>query len=132
MLKKSVVVGLVVVFLVILVPLVQAETDHFSNSVILLVGKSNTVSSNALWVFGGKFLLNKKVTVQITGEDDEKINALVLPPNFGLYVGHESIVIQMEGTTGFIFWGEKSLLMQKSSPRIVAICKARDLWITYS
>jgi hypothetical protein len=90
------------------------------------------VSSNALWLFGGKFLVNKKVTIQTTGEEGEQIHALVLPPNFGLYVGHENMVIQMEGTTGFFFWGEKSILLQKASPRIATICKAGDIWITYT
>jgi len=129
--RKCVVVGVLVVFLITTIPFVQAETDHFSNSIVLVIGKCNTVSTNALWLFGGKLLIHKMVTIQTNSEEGEKINALVLPPNFGLYFGHESLLLQMEGATGYIFWGEHSFLLQKSSQRIVAVCKAGDLWITY-
>lgn len=117
--------------LIATIPVVQGQTDQFSNSLVIVMGKCNSVSANALWLFGPKLMLNKRVTIASDGEEGERINALILPSKFGLYVGHENMVIQMDGVTGLVFWGEKSFLLQKSSPRIFVICKARDTWITY-
>jgi hypothetical protein len=131
MVRKWVVVGVMFFFICATVPLVQANTDYFSNSMVVVVGKCNTVTATALWLFGLKVLLNKKILIQSSGGEGEKINALVIPPKLGVYFGHKNIMIQMEGASGLIFWGEKSILLQRSSQRIVAFCKVKDLWITY-
>jgi hypothetical protein len=131
MLKKCVVIGVMFVFLLTTIPVVDANTDQFSNSMVVILGKCNTVSSNSLWIFGFKFMLNKKVTIQANGEDGEKINALILPSQVGLFFGHENILIQLDGATGLFFWGERSFLLQRSSQRVIVICKARDIWVSY-
>ncbi len=118
-------------FLLNLLPLAQANTDYFSNSVVIIIGKSNTVTTPALWLFGCKLMLNKRVIVQANGEEGEIINALIFPSKLGFYFGYEHIYIQMDGAKGLFFWGEKSFLLQKASPRIFAICKARDIYVTY-
>jgi hypothetical protein len=127
-----VLVCIMCVFLVQLVPVVQALTDYFSDSMVLVIGKSDSVSSTALWLFGFKCILNKRVIIKASGGEGEKINAIILPPKFGFYVGHENIVIQLEHTKGLFFWGEKSFVFQQTSQRIFAVCKAGDIWITYT
>jgi hypothetical protein len=80
-------VGLVVaifcLFLLNSMPIVNANTDHFTNSVVLVIGKCNTVSTTALWLFGFKFVYNKEVIIQANGAEGEKINALILPSKIG-------------------------------------------------
>jgi hypothetical protein len=128
-------IGLVTIlfclFLLNYIPLAQAKTDYFSNSMVIIIGKSNTVESPVLlWLFGCKLMLNKRVIVQANGEEGEVLNALILP-KIGFYFGYEQIYIQMDRATGLFFWGEKSFLLQKASPRIFAICRARDIYVTY-
>ena len=128
-------VGLVVaifcLFLLNSMPIVNANTDHFTNSVVLVIGKCNTVSTTALWLFGFKFVYNKEVIIQANGAEGEKINALILPSKIGFYFGQENIFIQMEGAKGLFFWGEKSLFFHNVPPRIFAFCKAGDIWVSY-
>ncbi|MBE3122281.1 MAG: hypothetical protein IMZ58_08765 [Thermoplasmata archaeon] len=128
-------VGLVVaifcLFLLNSMPIVNANTDHFTNSVVLVIGKCNTVSTTALWLFGFKFVYNKEVIIQANGAEGEKINALILPSKIGFYFGQENIFIQMEGAKGLFFWGEKSLFFHNVPPRIFAFCKAVDIWVSY-
>jgi hypothetical protein len=114
------------------IPNVTAETQEFTNSIIIIVGKTNQVSSTALWLFGFKFMVNKRVVIQAYSGDGEKINALILPPKIGFYLGHENIYIQMNRATGLFFWGGKSLLFQNSDPpRIFALCKANYIYVSY-
>jgi hypothetical protein len=118
-------------FLLNFMPIVNANTDHFTNSVVLVIGKCNTVSSNALLLFGFKVVYNKQVIIQVNGGEGEKINAMILPSKIGFYFGQENIFIQMEGAKGLFFWGEKSLFFHNVPPRIFAFCKAGDIWVSY-
>jgi hypothetical protein len=114
-----------------LVSNVQANTDHFTNSVVMIVGKTDSVTTPAWWLFGCKLIFDKQVIIQANGGDGEKINALILPSKIGFYFGQENIYIQMEGAKGLFFWGEKSLFFHNVPPRIFAFCKADDIWVTY-
>jgi hypothetical protein len=118
-------------FLLNSMPVVHANTDHFTNSVVLVIGKCNTITTPALWLFGFKLVYNKRVIIQANGGEGEKINALILPSKIGFYFGHKNMVIQIEGAKGLFFWGEKSWVLQKSSQRIIALCKATDIWVSY-
>lgn len=129
------IIGLVIIlfclFFVNYLPLAEARTDYFSNSMVIIVGKSNTVNSPVLlWLIGPKFIVSRRVIVQANGEEGEMVNALILP-KIGFYFGYENIYIEMDKATGLFFWGEKSFLLQKASPRIVAFCRARDIYVTY-
>ncbi len=75
-----------------IIPIVNAQTDHFTNSVILIIGKCNIVATPTLWLFGFKFLISKKVIIQANSEEGEKINALVLPPQIGFYFDINQII----------------------------------------
>ena len=129
------IVGLVTaifcLFLLSSLPVAQANTDHFTNSVVLVIGKCNTVSTTALWLFGFKLVYNKQVIIQANGGEGEKINALILPSKIGFYFGYKNIFIQMDGAKGLFFWGEKSLFFHNVPPRIFAFCKAGDIWVSY-
>jgi hypothetical protein len=132
--KKRVILilaGIFCLFFLNLVPVTQATTDHFTNSVVLIIGKSNSVSSTALWLFGFKFIYNKQVIIQANGGSDEKISALILPSKIGFYFGHENIYIQMQKAKGLFFWGERSLFFQNDPPRIFAFCTAGDILVSY-
>jgi hypothetical protein len=130
--KKTLIIFLVCcLFLVSLLPVAQANTDYFSNSVIIIIGKSTTVDTPALWVFGPKVMFNKRVTIQVSGGEGEKLNALIVLSKLGFYMGYKNMVIQLGGATGLFFWGEKSFLFQKASPRIFVLCKASEIWVTY-
>ena len=117
--------------MLVTIPIAQADTDHFSDSVALIVGNCNTVSKTGLWIFGLTYIHNKEVTIQAQGEDGEKIHVLIFPPNFAFYFSQENIKIQMDNAKGILFWAEKSLFFNNSSQRIFAICKAGDIWVTY-
>ncbi|DAC72537.1 MAG TPA: hypothetical protein DSN98_04670 [Thermoplasmata archaeon] len=118
-------------FVLNVIPIVHANTDHFTNSVAIIIGKCNTVTTPAYWLFGCKLMYNKEVTIQANGGPEEKITALILPSKIGFYFGHNNIGIQLEGAKGFFFWGEKSLFFQNVPPRIFAFCKASDILVTY-
>ena len=119
------------IFLLNYMPLAQANTDYFTNSVVIIIGKCNTVTSPALWLFGFKFLLNRHIYIQASGEEGEKLSALILPSKIGFYFGQENMIIQMDGAKGLFFRGEKSWIFQNTPQRIFAVCKASDIWVTY-
>lgn len=112
-------------------PLAQASTDHFTDSIVIIFGKCETVASPVLWLFGFKFIFIREVIIQTSGGEDDKINALILPSKIGFYFGQENIIIHLQGAIGLFFRGEKSWIFQNTPQRIIAVCKARDIWVTY-
>lgn len=112
-------------------PMVQATTDHFNDSIVIIIGKSNTMASTALWFFGFKCMVIKRVTIQANNLEGERLNVLVLPPKIGVYVDYESISVQLTRVTGLFFWGKRSVLFESKPPQVFAVCRARDIWITY-
>jgi len=127
--------GLIAVVICLLLvysmPLAQATTDEFTDSVIIIMGKCDTVSSPALWIFGFKFLFNRHVYIQANGGDGETLTALILPSKIGFYFSQESMIIQLNGAKGLFFRGEKSLFFPNTPQRIFAVCKARYISVTY-
>jgi hypothetical protein len=118
-------------FLLNWMPLAQANTDQFTDSIVIIIGKCDTVTSPALWLFGFKFLFNRHIYIQASGGANEKLTALILPSKIGFYFGQEDMTIQLDGAKGLFFRGEKSLLFSSTPQRIVAVCKASDIWVTY-
>ena len=130
-LKKGLAVGVICLLMLVTIPIAQADTDHYSDSVVLIIGKCNTVSTTGLWLFGLTYIHKKEVTIQAQDEDGEKIHALIFPPKFAFHFSQENIKIQMESAEGFLFWAQKSLFFNNASQRVFAICKAGDIWLTY-
>jgi hypothetical protein len=125
------IVALFCVFFLNTQPIVQANTDHFSDSIVIIFGTCHTVTSPALWLFGFKLLLNRHIYIQASGGENEKLSALILPSKIGFYFGQKTMLIEMNGAKGLFFRGEKALIFQNNPQRIVAICKASDIWVTY-
>ena len=129
--RKGLAVGVICLLMLVTIPIAQADTDHYSDSVVLIVGKCNTVSTTGLWLFGLTYIHKKEVTIQAKGEDGETIHVLIFPPKFAFHFSLENVEIQMEGVKGIFIWGGKSLLFNNASQRVFAICKAVDIWVTY-
>ena len=129
--RKGLAVGVICLLMLVTIPIAQADTDLYSDSVVLIVGKCNTVSTTGLWLFGLTYIHKKEVTIQAQGEDGETIHVLIFPPKFAFHFSLENVEIQMEGVKGIFFWGGKSLLFNNASQRVFAICKAVDIWVTY-
>ena len=121
-----------ILLLVSSVPVVSATTAEFTDSIILVVGNSNTVySTTILWLFGWKFMVRKQLTIQANNENGEHLNAFVFPPKIGIYLSHEDIRIQLAQVRGLCFWGKRSLLFESQPPRVFALCKANYILIEY-
>lgn len=128
---KGLIIIISCLILICVIPPMSATTDHFTNSRILIIGKCNTTITPALWLFGFKWMYNKNVLIQASGGEGEKLNAFVFPSKIGIFSGYKNMIIQLDKAKGLFFWGEKSFLLQKSSQRIIAFCKATDIWVTY-
>jgi hypothetical protein len=113
------------------IPLTQAKTDTYTDSMVIIMGQCETVSSPALWLFGFKFLLNRHVYIQANGGANEKLTALILPSKIGFYFGQADMIIQLDGAKGLFFRGEKAWVFQNNPQRIFAICKASFISVTY-
>ncbi len=129
--KKIMAFILICIMMLVTIPIIQADTDHFSNRVIIISGKCNSVTTTGLWLFALTYINKEEITIQAQGESGEKINAFVFPPDFAFYFSHENILIQMENAEGFLFWAQKSLLFNNTSQRVFVICKAGDIWVTH-
>jgi hypothetical protein len=113
-------------------PPVQATTDHFTDSFVIIIGKCETVQTPVLWLFGFKFILNREIIIQANGGEDEQITTLILPSKIGFYFGQENMIVQLQGAKGLFFRGEKSFLFQNTPQRFFALCKATDILVTYN
>ena len=129
--RKELIVLISCLILISVLPQTCAYTDHFTNSRSLVIGKCNTTMTPALWLFGFKWIHNRNVLIQASGGEGEVLNALILPSKIGIYYGHKVMTIELDRAKGLFFWGEKSILLQKSSQRIIAFAKATDIWVTY-
>jgi len=131
--RKGLAVGVICLLMLVTIPIAQADTDHYSDSIVLISGKCNIVTTTGLWLFGLTYINKKEITIQAQNEDGEKVHALIFPPNFAFYFSQENIKIQMESAEGlgFLFWAQKSLFFNNASQRVFAICKAGDIWVTY-
>lgn len=131
MLKKWLIISVISMLFIITLPIIQADTDHYSNSIIIVSGNSNLVTSTGLWLFGLTYINKEEITIKAQNEAEERINVFIFPPNFGFYFSQENILIQMGNAEGFLFWGQKSLFLNNASQRVFTLCKADDIWITY-
>lgn len=128
-LKKSLLVSSIIVIILISIPTLPADTDHYSNGIIIVSGKCNTVTKNGLWLLGLTYINNKEITIQAQGQEGEKINILIFPPDYGLYISYEVIEIHLEDAKGFLFWTQKSVFFGPTSNRVFILCNAGDIWI---
>ena len=106
--KKIMAFILICIMMLVTVPIAQADTDHFSNRIIIISGKCNSVTTTGLWLFALTYINKEEITIQAQGGDGEKINAFVFPPDFAFYFGHENILYKWKMLKVF-FFGHKNL-----------------------
>jgi hypothetical protein len=108
------------------------DDRYFTDSVVLIMGKCESVQTPVLWLFGFKVILNREIIIQANGGADEKLTTLILPSKIGFYFGQEHMTVQLQGAKGLFFRGEKSFLFQNTPQMFFALCKATDIWVTYN
>lgn len=106
------------------------DSKHYSDCKIIISGRCNTVSGPLLWLFGFYCpLLERDFKVEAKGELGEKLNVIVLSPEFGTFISYEHIEIDIYSAKGVLYWGGKSIIFNE--PRIFAYCNAADVWVYY-
>ena len=112
--------------------IINAENnDSFNDCIILIFGKCNDVTGPILWKFGLYCNFFKKdFTINANGEIDETINLIIRGGgSFKFMWGKENIKINLNGATGILFWGGKSLLVENNF--IIARCQADNAYLIY-
>jgi hypothetical protein len=135
MLKKSLVIGVILVLILVSVPTITADTEIFNNSIVLIAGKSNSTSCLSLWWRIGLYIpvLKRHFFVEANGEEGESLNVLIFSKNNGLatYYSYEDIRIELQRARGVFYWGEKSLLIDHSEPSpVLVLCRAERAYVT--
>ena len=106
-----------------------STTDHYVNSVVIIIGKCNIVQGPAIWLLGLYMpLIKRSFLIRATGEEGEQLNVIVRGDKFAAYIDSENIMVDINQAHGILFYGQKSILT--NSFRIFARCKAENIWIT--
>ena len=106
------------------------ETKTFTNCVIWVFGKCNTVTGPLLWKLGLYCpLLDKNFGIEANGEEGEKLNVIIRGEEFGVYYGYENMDIDIARARGILFWGGQSLLIDE--PIIFLRCRADIVYLNY-
>jgi hypothetical protein len=109
---------------------ITRDSKHYTNCNIFISGRCNTIIGPLFWLFGFYCpLVERDFKVEANGELGEKLNVIVLSPEFGSFISYENIEIDIYNAKGVLYWGGKSLIFKE--PRIFAYCKAADVWINY-
>lgn len=146
--KKILIVWTICLLILTSIPIVQGETSSFEsnssdeinvftrdsktyeNCKIIVSGRSNTVIGPLFWIFGFYSpLRDRDFRIEANGEPGEKLNVIVLSPEFGTFLSYEHIEIRITKAKGLFYWGGKSILFD--DPGIFAYCKALEVTITY-
>lgn len=105
--------------------------ENFSDCIIIIFGKCNDVTGPLLWRFGLYCnFLKKDFSINAKYEEGDNINLIIRGGgSFKFLWGKEDINIQLNGATGILFWGGKSIIVE--SPLIIARCQVEDAYLTY-
>jgi hypothetical protein len=105
--------------------------ETFDDCIILIFGTCNEVQGPVLWRLGLYCnLIKKNFVINAKGEIDENVNIIIRGGgSFKFLWGKENIFIRINGATGILFWGEKSILLDTN--HIIARCKADSAYLTY-
>jgi hypothetical protein len=108
----------------------KPTTDHFTNSIIIIIGKCNVVQGPLIWIFGLYIpLIKRAFYIRADGGQGEQLNVIIRGSQFASYLDNENIMIDITGARGILFSGQKSILT--NSTRIFARLKAENIWITH-
>jgi len=107
------------------------NNDSFNDCVILIFGTCNDVRGPLLWKLGLYCnFLKKDFLINANGEIDESINLIIRGGgSFKFLWGKENISIRLNGATGIIFWGAKSIILDDN--HIIARCQADNAYLIY-
>lgn len=135
MLRKSIVIGVICVLMIVSLPSPTADVEYYSNSIVLIAGKSNSTSCLGLWWKIGLYIpiVKRQFIIGANGEEGESLNVLILSTNHGLaaYYDYEDIRIELQRARGVFYWGGKSLLLNNSEPpSVFVLCRAKILYVT--
>lgn len=128
--KKGLIIGLSCLLVLVSFPTSQADSFHFSDGIVIIIGKCNVVESTGLWVFGLTGVYQRDLNFEARSQEGETMHLLILSSELGFFFSKESIDIHMTNTNGILFWGEKALFLNNNPQRVIAFCKAEDIWIT--
>jgi len=110
--------------------IVTRDSKHYTNCKIIISGRCNSVTGPLVWFFGFYFpLIERDFKFEANSELGEKLNVIVLSPEFGTFLSYEHIEIDIYNAKGVFYWDEKSLIFNQ--PLIFVYCQAADVWIYY-
>jgi len=128
--KKGIIIGVIFLMIITLFPTNTAQSNYYSDGLVIIVGRCNFVESTGLWLFGLTGIYKREVDFVAHSQDGEVINIMIFSSEIGFYLSEETISIHMEDTNGLLFSGEKALIFKTNPQRVFAICKAKDIWVT--
>ena len=127
---KGLAVGIVCFLIILSFPITFAQTDHYEDKSVLVVGKCDTVYGPILWRFGLYIpILKRDIRIISRGAEGEALSIFIPPPGFAVYFSKENISINIQNARGIFFWGGKSRLLNNTPPFLFISCKAQDIWI---
>jgi hypothetical protein len=133
--KKSLVIVVISVLILISFPTINADIDYFDNSIVIVAGKCNTTGCGGIWWKFGLYipLIKRNFFVIANNEANESINVAVLSlkDGFATYMGHKDIIINLNRARGVFYWGGKArLINQTYPPSLLIVCRAKGVSIT--
>ena len=132
--KKSLVIGIICILVLVSIPTINADVDYFQNSIVLIFGKCNTTSCGGIWwKFGLYVPVVKRNFFMLASDENESINILILSlkDGFGTYFNYKDIRIELHKARGIFYWGGKSILFNHSAPPpVFALCRSRTVYVT--
>ena len=104
-------------------------TDHFTDCIIMIIGKCNTVEGPPEWKLGIYYPLEEKdFMIQANGQETEVLHVLVRAASPSFYFSHENIKVDISSAKGFFFYAGQSLLTEGNT--IFVRCTAQEAWVT--
>lgn len=134
MLKKCLVLGVICLLMLVSVPTTLAGTEYYSNSIVLIAGKSNSTKCWSLWWKIGLYIpIVKRRFFIAANKEGESLSVLIfsLKSQFAVYIDNEDIAVDLYRARGVFYWGGKSLLFNHSTPPpVFALCRAKTVYVT--
>jgi len=107
----------------------STTSDYYTNSIIWIIGKCDTVNGPLPWLFGLYIpIFKKSFRIKASGQENEFLNVLIRGNKFASYLDNENIIIDLTRATGILFYGGRSILVNGTT--IFARCKADSIVVT--
>ena len=79
------------------------DSKHYIDCKIIISCRCNTVTGPLVWLFGFYCpLFERDFKVEANGELGEKLNVIVLSPEFGTFISYENIEIDIHSAKGVL------------------------------